>query len=80
MIELFNGLISGLGAVVGGILSILPSSPFTFVSNIDNSVLTALNWIIPISSIVAHLELYLLAVIVYYGLRIVLRWVKVVGD
>jgi hypothetical protein len=73
---LINGLISLIGVAITAVLSLLPNSPFNFVQNINSTWLTAINWIMPVASVVAHLELFVSAVIIYYGIRIVLRWVK----
>lgn len=80
MIEIINAIIEKLGVVLQAVLSLLPSSPFNFVANIDNQWLKAINWLFPVSEAIAHLELYVLAVISYYAIRIVLRWIKAVGS
>lgn len=78
MIDIFNAIISGMGAILNTLLSVLPDSPFTFVTNIESSWLQAINYILPVSEAIAHLELFVTAAIVYYGIRIVLRWIKAV--
>lgn len=80
MIGLFNSFIKGLGTVLVAMLSLLPTSPFVFVSTIDNKYLGYMNYFLPIDSAVAHLEAYVLAVAIYYGLRIVLKWIKAAGN
>lgn len=79
MISIFNAIIAGLGAVLQAILSLLPPSPFSFIESFDQGWLAVMNWIFPVSSAVAHLEVYLSAVVVWYGLRIVMRWIKAAG-
>lgn len=80
MIDIINAVIDKLGIVLTAILSLLPSSPFNFVANIDSEWLKAINWIFPVAQVVALLEVYILAVGLYYAIRIVLRWVKVAGS
>ena len=76
VIDSINLVISALANVITMLFSLLPNSPFTWSSNIDTEWLNAINWIFPISTAVSHLELYTLAVGVYYFLRIALRWTK----
>lgn len=80
MISIFNAIISGLGVVLQSLVSLLPDSPFQFTLSIDSSWINAINWIFPFSSVVAHLSLYLTAVVSFYGIRIILRWIKAVGN
>jgi len=80
VIAIINAIISAFGAVLSAILSLLPSSPFQAVSGIDAAWLQAICWIFPVTSVIAHLEAFVTAVAVYYGIRVVLRWVKVVSS
>lgn len=80
LIQFVNKMISLIGSAVTAVLSLLPSSPFTFVQSIDSEWLNAINWIFPVGTIVSHLEAFCLAVVVYYGLRVLLRWVKAAGN
>lgn len=79
VISILNYIISGLGTIITGILSILPASPF---SAIDNSsvaeYLGYLNWIIPLDQIIAILEVWLIAIATFYIISIALRWVKAI--
>lgn len=80
MISILNGIINAMGDVLLIMLGLLPESPFNYVYNINSEWLANINYLFPIVQAVAHLEAFLLAVIVYYGIRIVLRWIKVVGS
>jgi len=74
-----NSIIFGLGSILNLLVSVLPNSPFILI---DNSVISdyigKLNWLIPVSSILAILQLWLVAVAVFYVNMIVLRWVKAI--
>lgn len=78
MIGIFNALISKLGLILSALLLVLPDSPFNYVVNLQSSWVQAINYILPISEAVAHLEAYVTAVLVYYCLRVMLRWIKAV--
>lgn len=80
MISILNAIIAGVGNILEAFISILPNSPFNFVYSIDSELLKAICWIFPVPSMIAHLEIYLSAVIVFYGLRIVLNWLKVTSN
>lgn len=79
LVSFINVLIHGLVAVGEGLINLLPPSPFRIL---DNSAvadyLDSLNWIIPVSSIVAILEAWVVAIAIYYVVSIALRWIKAV--
>lgn len=79
IIALINKVIEAAGNLITVLFSLLPDSPFLWLENIDSVVLQAINWVIPVSAMVSHLQLYVVAVAIYYALRIALRWVKAAG-
>jgi hypothetical protein len=80
VIEILNNIISGLGSAITGIVSLLPQSPFNFIYEIDNSMIQYINFLFPFASAVTHLTLYLSAVLLYYAVRIALKWIKAAGN
>jgi len=80
MIGIINAIISKVGAVISALLLLLPDSPFNFVYGVDNQWVQFMNYILPFSEAVAHLELYISGVIIYYGIRIALKWIKAAGN
>lgn len=79
VIAMINKVISAAGAAITGIFILLPQSPFLWIEEIDSEVLEAINWIIPVSAMISHIQLYVTAVAIYYALRIALRWLKAAG-
>ncbi len=79
MVAFVNWLISQAGTIISAILSLLPQSPFTYDALFDQSWLGAMNWLFPISEAIAILQLYVVAVIAYYVIRIPMRWLKASG-
>lgn len=78
-ILLINKLIGAVGAVINLIFSILPPSPFQFLDNsIIKEYLPTLNYFLPISEVLIIGETWLIAVGVFYGYQIVLRWIKAI--
>jgi hypothetical protein len=79
IIALINKVIAAVGVAITAILLLLPDSPFIWVEKLESTVLSAINWIIPINAMISHLQLYVIAVALYYVLRIALRWLKAAG-
>lgn len=79
IISIINRVIEAVGSAISAIFILLPNSPFLWVEEIDSVVLEAINWIIPVSAMISHIQLYVVAVAIYYALRIALRWLKAAG-
>ncbi len=83
LIGIANVLIAALGAVLSVVISVLPNSPFGtaqyWLSQVNVTWLKYLNWIIPVSSMVAIMEVWVGAMLIYYCYMIVLKWIKAVG-
>lgn len=79
MIGIINAIIEQLGQIIAFLLNLLPNSPFTWDITGANEILAAINWLFPIQAAVIHLQFFVFAVAVYYGLRIALRWAKAAG-
>ena len=79
IIRLINIVIEKLGHAIELLLSLLPESPFLWLESLDSIVLSAINYIIPVSAMVSHLQVYVIAVAIYYAIRIALRWAKAAG-
>lgn len=62
-----------------GVLALLPSSPFTAFTYLMYQVpfLSALNWFLPISEMIAIMEAWLVIVAVYYSILFVLNYVGI---
>lgn len=72
---LCNLVETGLNAAV----DILPPSPFTLLQNETiGKYLGWLNWCFPISEVLVTLEVWIVAVGVFYAVQAVLRWVKAI--
>lgn len=80
MIKILNSVISALGLALQAVLALLPDSPFHFSQNINSGFLGFISWIFPVEAAVAHLSSFCVAAAVYYGLRVILRWVKASAD
>ncbi len=79
MIGIINQVINAISKVIGFFLNLLPNSPFVWELNFETDFFRFINWLIPIQTIVSVLYMYCLAVVGYYCLRVVLRWIKAVG-
>ena len=77
--ELMQNMIDGLGEALQNFLDKLPDSPFNLISN-DAVVeyMGYLNWIVPVSEIVAILQLWITAILIYYTYVVILRWIRAI--
>lgn len=80
LVKLINFIIKSLGYILNVALSLLPDSPFQYISNMSViNYLSGLAWIIPIGSILSILQLWLVAIALYYIVSVFLRWAKAIG-
>ncbi len=79
LVTFINFLIKSLGYLLNIALGLLPNSPFQYVSNLSvSNYITGLMWFIPIGSILSILQLWLVAIAIYYIVMVFLRWVKAI--
>ena len=79
MIKIINIIIKAIASFFSLILSFLPKSPFNLIDNSSiKDFLGYLNWIIPVNSVLAIGEAWLVAVGIFYTYSIALRWVKAI--
>lgn len=78
--DLFNWISESFQTIGDKIVSFLPSSPIVYLESIPEveKYLSMVNWFIPIYSMISLTEAWLLAVVLYYIVQIVLRWIKVI--
>lgn len=70
-------LVGFLRSVLGGIVSLLPQSPFEqFYSTFSllQTGLGWLNWFVPVGSLLAIMLVWLVAIAGYYAYRALLHW------
>lgn len=79
LVDLFNAIIVAFCAIFSTIIELLPtvdaSAP---VSITDSDFLGFLNWFLPVGHMVQSLGLYITAMLLYFGIGPLLRWVKVI--
>jgi len=81
--DILNGLqgILDFFANIGRqVINLLPASPFHIIDNnvIDVKWLQWFNWFFPVGEIVAELQLWVSAIVVFYIYQLILRWVKAI--
>lgn len=72
----------GIFVIFGSfVISLLPESPFYgFISALDRlPYLQYVNWVLPVTEILAVLQVWLAAVSAYILISLVARWVKLVS-
>jgi len=80
LIKIINMVISAIGAIINTVFNLLPDSPFLSIqlNSIDSNLIKALNWIVPVQTIITIFGTSLVAVSVYYIYQIILRWIKAI--
>lgn len=78
LVWLLNQIIKALGTIGKAMVSILPTSPFLVLQNIEIPYLKHLNWIIPVNEIISITIYWLGAIATYYLVQVILRWVKII--
>lgn len=74
-----NKIIEILGFLVEILYSVLPPSPFTIIQNSEfSSLISQINYFLPVYEFVAILETWLVAIAVFYIYSIFARWLKAV--
>lgn len=80
LVKLINFVIKSLGYILNVALSLLPDSPFLYISNMAvSNYINSLAWIVPIGSMLSILQLWLVAIALYYIVSVFLRWAKAIG-
>lgn len=78
--DFFNWIAEGFSGVVDNVINALPSSPIQWLINSNelNEYVGMLNWFIPVYTFIGILENWLAAVVIYYVVQVILRWVKAI--
>lgn len=78
--DIFNTIAQFLSQTMKWVVSFLPDSPFTLLSNSPvQPYLAYINWFIPFDFIVTTMEAWLAAIALYYLYSVILRWVKAIN-
>lgn len=77
----FNAILEWCGDKINYLLSllcsVLPDSPFSLLDNSPiQPYLSAINYFIPVAFMVDTLAGWLAAILIYYGVSIIMRWIK----
>lgn len=69
---------------VESLLELLPRSPFAdILAELEQAELPGLawlNWLLPIPEFLTVVAVWLLAIALFYGYSILMRWIKMIGD
>lgn len=75
MIAVFNAFIKSVANIVLTLMNLLPLSPFQWLTSDLQPYLAAINYFIPFSTMLAEMEVYVPAVLIWYGVRWILKFV-----
>lgn len=76
----FEGLKDSFQDIASGIIEALPKSPIVYLSSSPEvkRVMGYVNFFIPIYTMIGLVEAWLTAIVIYYVVSVILRWLKVV--
>ena len=79
-VDMLDSIINLLVDFVNWVISFLPQSPFaSFIDKMqDIPYLGWLNWFIPVGSIIAVGQAWLVSVALFYLYSIIMRWIRVI--
>lgn len=78
IIGFLNLSVEALAAVAILFVNMLPPSPFLLIEKVNIPFLESLNWIIPFSIFTTIFGYWLSAILIYYAVQTILRWVQVI--
>lgn len=69
-----------VAALIMLIINVLPDSPFKNLSmpTVVSNALGYINWVVPMQFIISSTSAWAIAIFVYYGYVVILRWMKAV--
>ena len=78
--DIFDKIGGSLSTLWDKLYDILPKSPIVYISTNPtvSKYLGYINWFSPIYSMISFLEGWLMAVAIYYGVQLILRWAKII--
>lgn len=80
VIIIINFLISCIGKILNVIFSILPPSPFNIIDNSPIAeYLGYINYFVPFDEAINILQVWIVAVGIYYIYQVALRWIKAIN-
>lgn len=78
LVDIANWFINAIGVALQAVVLLLPESPFSSIMTSMPDSIIGLCWLFPIAEIISTMQLWLVAIIAYYGYQIILRWVKAI--
>lgn len=76
MIGFLNAIINGFASIVVTILNLLPQTPFSWDLGALGPYWAYVNYFVPFGTLSGIMATYLLSVMIWYGVRWVLRFVR----
>lgn len=77
-LKLIQFVIDFFGTVCKTLVNLLPTSPFVKLTFSNLKFIDTLNWVMPFNLMLSTISLWLVAIVSYYLVQIVLRWVKAI--
>ena len=79
IIDILNYLIVGVGTVLSWIVQFFPDSPFSEPDLPPDTInLGFITWLIPFPTMIQHAIGLAGAILIYYSIRVLARWIKLI--
>lgn len=79
MTQIINSLIAAIGAMVSGVLSLLPQSPFIWDMGALGPYMGMINYFVPFNVLSGIMATYVAAVLLWYAVRWALRFARYIN-
>lgn len=80
IIDIINYLIVGVSTVLGWLSYLFPKTPFKATSAPDSVDLGHITYFLPFPTMLLHAAFLCVAILGYYGIRVLARWIKMVKN
>lgn len=78
-INIINLILAAIGKILNGVFTLLPKSPFTYLSaSTYADFISKINYIIPVYEVITILEAWLIAIGLFYVYSVYARWLKAI--
>lgn len=78
IVDIVNYLISGVGIVLGWLSFLFPKTPFKISTPPDSVNLGYITYFLPFPTMFLHAAVLCGAILTYYAIRVLARWIKMV--
>lgn len=81
LVNIINGIISFFSKALSIVYPLLPNDPFASISYGDvSSAIKYFTYFVPVHTFIVHFGYFLAILAMFYLYRVVLNWIKILGE